>query len=201
MKAKSNIAGIILAAGESSRMKQIKQLMPWKDTTLLGNAIIEAKNTYLNDLIVVVGSQIDKIMPECIKHDVAYVENFEWSKGMGRSIAVGVNYLLKQGSTYDGILISLGDQPFIDSNYLNNLIDVYRNNIKGIVGTVYKNGVGVPAIFDQTYFMELSQLDKNEGAKSIIKNNGNDVFKIQPLGKEIDLDTLDAYNKAIKNIN
>ncbi|MBG7631334.1 MAG: NTP transferase domain-containing protein, partial [Bacteroidetes bacterium] len=56
MKTEGNIAMLILAAGESKRMNGIKQLLPWKNTTLLGNAIEQGLNSNVNLVYVVLGA-------------------------------------------------------------------------------------------------------------------------------------------------
>ncbi len=57
-----NIAVVILAAGESSRMKQAKQLLPWGTSTLLGNAIKEALESNSEKVYVVLGAKVPIIL-------------------------------------------------------------------------------------------------------------------------------------------
>ena len=56
-KVKKKIATIILAAGESKRMDGIKQLLPWKDSTLLGHAITQSLQSSTNEIYVVLGAK------------------------------------------------------------------------------------------------------------------------------------------------
>ena len=57
-----NIAVVILAAGESSRMQQSKQLLPWGTSTLLGNAINEALESNSEKVYVVLGAKVPVII-------------------------------------------------------------------------------------------------------------------------------------------
>lgn len=195
-----NIAILILAAGASSRMGQIKQLLPWKKTTLLGNAIENAQGIENSDIFVVLGAHSEKIKEGVGIKNVEYVTHTDWEKGLGSSIAYGIRHIVATERLYSGVLIMLCDQPLIDSVYLNTMVDIFVNKGKGIVATAYGNRVGVPAIFDKKYIPELIELREDEGAKKIIGKHKIDVLILKPGGKEIDLDTLEEYKNLISKI-
>ena len=195
-----NIAVVILAAGESSRMKQAKQLLPWGKTTLLGKAIKEALQSNSEKVYVVLGAKATTIQMQFKSTDVNWILNKNWKKGMGSSISCAINYLLQSNMNYDGILIMLCDQPLIDADYINKMIATFKRSNKGIVATVYEHSNGVPVLFDKKFLEDLSNLEGNIGAKEIITANSNGVIAINPYGKEKDLDTLEEYQQALKNI-
>ncbi len=192
----NKIAILILAAGEASRMGSIKQLLPWKNTTLLGNAIKNAKETK-TDVYLVLGANAAEIEKE-IKEDVFTIINSNWNIGLGSSIACGVAFIGMGTEEYDGVLIMLADQPFIDGNYLAKLTGLFSKKEKGIVATNYGNKLGVPAIFSKTYFKELQRLNNDFGAKDILKTNIADTISIDAKGKEKDIDTPEEYTKFLK---
>jgi len=191
----TNIAILILAAGAASRMGSIKQLLPWKTTTLLGNAITNAK-TITNNVYVVLGANAQEIKNKTVA-EVTYINNSDWSSGLGSSIACGVEAIVNKGQ-YAGVLIMLADQPLVDVNYINKLIDLFTKNDKGIIATNYGKKMGVPVIFNKTYFKELRNLKNDFGAKYILKNYNEDIISINPNGKEKDIDTPDDYQELLK---
>jgi molybdenum cofactor cytidylyltransferase len=195
-----NIAVVILAAGESSRMKQVKQLLPWGTSTLLGKAIKEAVQSNSERVYVVLGAKAETIQMQFNSTDVTWVLNKNWKKGMGSSISCAINYLIHLKTDYDGILIMLCDQPLIDADYINKMISTFKRSNKGIVATAYKHSNGVPVLFDKKYLEDLSNLEGNGGAKEIIAANSNNVIAINPNGKEKDLDTMEEYQQALKSI-
>ncbi len=195
-----NIAVVILAAGESSRMQQTKQLLPWGKSTLLGNAIKEALQSNSEKVYVVLGAKAETIQLQINSTDVIWILNKNWKKGMGSSISSAINYLVHLKTDYEGILIMLCDQPLIDADYINKMISTFKRANKGIIATSYKHRKGVPVLFHKKYFEDLSNLDGNLGAKKVIADNSKDVFDINPNGKEKDLDTLEEYQQALKNI-
>jgi molybdenum cofactor cytidylyltransferase len=105
------VAILILAAGNSSRMEdKIKQLLPWRQTTLLGHAIHEAKKLKAQAVYVVLGANAEIIKPTISEEDVLILEYKYWKQGIGTSIAFGVQQLVKENK-YDAVLIQLADQP------------------------------------------------------------------------------------------
>ena len=196
-----NIAVLILAAGTSSRMGRIKQLLPWRTTTLLGNAIENALGIENSDVFVVLGAHSEKIRERIGKANVVCLDHRDWKKGLGSSIAFGMRHVITAERTRPAVLILLCDQPLIDSVFLNTMVETFEKNKNGIVATAYGNRVGVPAIFDATYFSELRDLGEDKGAKNIIEKYKNDVLILKPDGKEIDLDTLEEYQSLISKIS
>jgi len=195
-----NIAVVILAAGESSRMRQAKQLLPWGKSTLLGNAIKEAVQSNSEKVYVVLGAKAETIQKQFNATEATWILNKNWKKGMGSSISCAINYILQSNMNYDGILMMLCDQPLIDADYINKMISTFERSNKGIVATAYKHSEGVPVLFDKKYLEDLSNLEGSIGAKQIIADNSKSVVAINPNGKEKDLDTMEAYKQALKNI-
>ena len=196
-----NIAVIILAAGASTRIGTPKQLLKWKNTTLLGHAIITAKKLNTKDIIVILGNNYALIKSKINNSGIQILNNKNWKNGLGNSIAFGVNNILENKSNIDGILIMLSDQPLIDSEYLNSLINKFIIGKHQIIATSYKSGKqGVPVLFDRIYFNELSKLNDDKGAKAIIEKYIKNVLVIN--GEQIvsDIDTLENY-KNLYNAN
>lgn len=185
---------LILAAGASTRMGgKTKQLLPWADTTLLGHAIQQATEVS-ETVVVILGAKSDMIEQQ-IPSQVETIVNPNWEQGMGSSISVGIKHLSNLGKAMDGILIMLGDQPFMDVGYLKELVRGFNNGEHSIVATSYGKRMGVPAIFKPTLVSELSGLDQDYGAKQIIEKYAHQAKAIDPDGKEIDIDTMETYHR------
>nr|WP_315149801.1 nucleotidyltransferase family protein [uncultured Flavobacterium sp.] len=189
------IALLILAAGESKRMNSIKQLLPWKNTTLLGNAIEQAIQSKGNAVYVVLGAQANQITPTIAHYQVQIIENTNWKNGLGNSIAAGVNYIKQNQQQCDAILITLADQPLVTSDYYNRLIDHYVQKEAKIIASETNNKPSVPALFDALYFDKLSQLHQDQGAKEILLAAQNDLY-VMPADTNLrDVDTQMEYEK------
>ena len=193
-------AVLILAAGSSSRMGRPKQLLPWGKTTLLQNALESAKASHGDEIIVVLGSN-SEIIEKTLPSDVVSVINTDWRNGMGSSISCGMHYLLKSKTKFNAVLVLLGDQPLIDSKYLNSMFSIFQSNEKEIVATDYKGRAGVPALFGGNYFKQLGQLNADFGAKELLAKNMVNIHLLKAGAKTADIDTetdyikLNQYNK------
>ncbi len=188
------IATIILAAGESKRMKDIKQLLPWKNSTLLENAIEQSKLSLSEDVFVILGAHKKTIINVIDTTGITIIDNPHWSLGMSTSIKAAFRYFLNNKLEYDAILIMLVDQPLLTFKHYNNLINKYINS-RNIITSSYEKGFGVPAIFDKAYFDRLVNLQNDQGAKKVIMNHLSDMIIVDSKNKTTDLDTRTEYLK------
>ncbi len=191
---RNNVSILILAAGASSRMKKTKQLLPWGKHSLIEHVLANAIASDAGKQYVLLGAQTDAIRTRIEDLPVQIIENKDWESGMGKSIAVGVQAILKQGNP-EAILILLCDQPLIDTSYINLLIQKLMENIDEfkIVGTQYRSRIGVPAIFSPDLYDELTTLKSDRGAAQLIADNSQFAISIDPKGKERDIDTWQDY--------
>ena len=185
---------LILAAGASTRMTRTKQLLPWGRYTLIEHVLKNAISSEASNQYVLLGAEIDAIRTKIEDLPVHIIENKEWESGLGNSIAVGVQAILKKENP-DAIVIMLCDQPLIDTPYINFMIHKLVENIDDlkIVGTQYGSRIGVPAIFSSELFSELTALKSDKGAAQLIADNFQFAIAIDPEGKEKDMDTWQDY--------
>jgi len=188
---KTNTAVCIVAAGTSKRMGEPKQLLRWGRHTLIAHAITHACKVSKH-VFVVLGAHYDKIMPTITGAQI--IHNRDWELGMGSSIAKGIHHITEVDS-FSHILIMLVDQPYLDAEYLNTMLDLVEKKPFGIVATAYDNKFGVPAIFSTTYFEELKQLNQDFGARKLLKKYRDDIVGVSPGNKTIDIDTPEAYSQ------
>ncbi|MEH6407632.1 MAG: NTP transferase domain-containing protein, partial [Leeuwenhoekiella sp.] len=126
--------------------------------------------------------------------NIKILDHQSWKNGIGSSIAFGVNYIYKEKDA-SAVLITLADQPFIDADYLNSLLQLYSLEKNTIVATKYLKNLGVPAIFPKKYFKKLTQLDKDYGAREILNDPETQVKSVDPKDRIADIDTLADYEK------
>ncbi|MGB5699782.1 nucleotidyltransferase family protein [Muriicola sp.] len=188
-----NIVALILAAGNSSRMGEAKQLLPWAQDTLLGNAIRMAARSQVKKVYVVLGAEAKRIKASLQGSEAEMIINQNWSRGMGTSISCGVTGILNSEIEPNAILVMLADQPFLDEDYLNLLMKHFKANDGRIIATKYGSKIGVPAIFDKSLYTALMDLDGVEGANVLIAHNKQVCFGVDPGKKALDLDTQEEY--------
>jgi len=188
---------IILAAGNSSRLGQPKQLLTFKDTTFLKNTI-EAASLLPNAIVVVVvGSRHELMIKELDSSKIKISFNENWEFGMSSSIVKGMNDLLLINPDIEKCIISVCDQPFISHSVFENLIEEYNKEGKGIVASSYAETVGTPVLFDKKYFKDLLELKGQEGAKKILAKFQNNLDTVSFERGNIDIDTPEDYDKLM----
>lgn len=193
----SNIAILLLAAGASRRMGQAKQLMAWQDTSLVEHQIKTLLPTGAS-IHIVLGAYAEKIRPLISDFSVTIYENPHWEKGMGTSLAFGVQHILENTTNTAGILIALVDQPLLKTSHFKTLIDTFTPNQHQIIcSTSDKGWSGPPIIFDRCYFEELMKQEGDHGAKNVTKKHKKAITFLT-LGSVLeDVDTPQAFAKAI----
>lgn len=185
-------AALILAAGNSSRLGQPKQLLVFEGKSLLKRAVEAAENSVCEKVFVVTGAYAEKIRVEI---DTKSTELFHtnWEKGMGSSVAFGLKEILKREEQFDAVVILLCDQPFVDATLIDDLIHQKNSDKKGIVVSAYADTLGAPVLYDQKYFPELLILSGHEGAKKILLKHPEDVVSVPFVLGKVDVDTREDY--------
>lgn len=188
---------VILAAGNSSRLGQPKQLLGYKDSTLLKNTIAEASLVPNAKIIVVTGANNQLIEDELDPSKIKISFNPDWESGMSSSIVNGLQKLLTLYPDYENCIFAVCDQPYVSSLIFENLIQEYVRTGKGIVASAYSETLGTPVLFHKKYFDALLELKGQEGAKKIISKFSDDVVSVLFEKGNIDIDTEDDYNKLM----
>ncbi|WP_276392096.1 nucleotidyltransferase family protein [Eudoraea chungangensis] len=189
---------LILAAGSSSRMGTMKQLLPWEGTTLLGHVVNTAINSNADNTVLVLGAKAEEIEKSIKPSLVNLVVNENWTKGMGSSIAKGVEYISQSLPDTKAVLILLADQPFINKNNLNTYLDKGNKFPKKIIATNYGLKHGVPALFPKSFFKQLITLNRDYGAREILETNRENILALKNNINLVDLDTMKKYHQLKK---
>ena len=186
---------LILAAGNSSRLGQPKQLLEFNGNTLLNHTLGQALKVS-SSTIVVTGSK--KIEIERELHPSRTCYNPKWEKGMGSSLNFGLQQLLSTFPDINNCIISVCDQPFINASIFRQLIEKQKFTDRGIVASAYSDTLGIPVLFAKKYFGELLKLSGNEGAKKLLLEFKEDVAEINFEEGATDIDTIADYEQLIK---
>ena len=194
------ISALILAAGESRRMgKQNKLLLPIGDEALLVKLVTSVCASDVGQVLVVIGHEAEKIMRELNELPLNFVYNPNFSEGMTTSIKYGVKAVSHE---CDGLLICLGDMPFINTSDINKLIHAYvKNRIKGkdlIVVPVFKRQRGNPVLFSIEFQNNILEHKKESGCKEVIMKNPDSVMEIEMDNENmlLDVDTMEDYQSV-----
>jgi molybdenum cofactor cytidylyltransferase len=177
---------LIPAAGASERLGQLKQLVEYRSETLIQNAVNAAQSTRPDEIIIVTGAHAHSIKAAVNNSHVRWVDNPQWSTGMGGSIAMGTAAISKNST---GLMILLSDQWRIQAKNLQALAETWQSNPECIV-VAESGGVYMPpVIFPASCFDQLRNLKGRHGARDLFKTQVNLLMPVPIKNAAFDLDT------------
>jgi molybdenum cofactor cytidylyltransferase len=173
-------AGIILAGGSSTRFGRPKQLLKHRGKYLLEYVLNAALESKLNHVVLVLGHEYQKILQTLVTgttHErLQLVINHHYLEGQSRSLKAG---LLKIRDTFPAVMFLLGDQPMLDSNTIDHMLDKFRKSGKDICVPVCNGKRRNPAIFNRVLFDQLMGIEGDIGARDIIRANPDRVLCVE----------------------
>jgi molybdenum cofactor cytidylyltransferase len=191
------ISAILLGAGKSKRMGVDKLSLPWGRKTVLEHCFEALVRSEANEVIVVLGIRNKKLKSLFRKRKVKTVVNPFFNSGMSTSIQRGLQAL---HPSFHGVLIALGDQPYLKTRTINGLIHAFEKGKRGIVVPSFRGRRGHPVIFHGRYKKELLDLKGDVGGRSIIERHPEDVrlVPVKSIGVVKDVDTWQDYKNQVR---
>jgi molybdenum cofactor cytidylyltransferase len=165
-------SAILLAAGTSSRMGELKALLPWGSSTLLAEQIRHIARSTIDELVIIVGFQKERLLSviqslqiELASHiHMKIICNEEYMQGKTSSIRLGIQHLAKKSKA----LCIIGvDQPV----QANTLVELFSNvQDKEIRVPTYQNRKGHPPLFTWHFYNDISSIsEKKEGLREVVQ--------------------------------
>lgn len=193
-----NVSGILLAAGESSRMHTPKGLLDWGGHTLIESQISSLQDAGVSEIIVVLGHYVSEFLSVLNNHSgkLHIIENPDYWRGKTTSIIKGLENVSVDTDTL--ILLAV-DQPR-PSNLIRDLLNSHRNSEAMITHPSYQGRGGHPLIFDKILFEEISKIDeKSQGIRSVVKKylHRINVMKVDDPIVRVDINTPEDYLYAL----
>ena len=177
------IAGILLAAGQSTRFGRQKLLEPWGDEPLVRSAARCLLDAGLQPVVAVV-SLDDRLRDALAGLPLTIVENAHPEEGISSSIAIGLRALPE---TAQAALIAVGDQPYMTAEAIEQLVDAFEPG--RIIVPRFGDHRGNPPVFDRRFFPELLALTGDQGGQRVITSHADSVTEVSlsaTLGDDID---------------
>ena len=191
------ISAVLLGAGESKRMGVNKLLLPWGRKTVLEHCFETLHRSKVQEVVIVLNLRNKEIINLFQGLKVKISVNPYSKRGMSTSIRKGLEAIHPR---CDGILIALGDQPFLKTRTINALIRAFDQGKEGIIIPSFQGRHGHPVIFHRRYKRELLNLKGDVGGRSIIERHPGDirVVPIKSVGVVKDIDTWQNYRRELR---
>ena len=193
-----NIKKILLAAGQSKRFGDKNKLLAVINGKPIINHILDTlyKIYDPSELIIILGHKHKIIKNLILNKDIKILENINYKKGIGTSIALGTSNL---DTEIDGVMIIPADMPYINSKDLINLEKKFIElNCVKVVMPEHNSRIGNPVILPRKYFNTLKSLKDDFGARSLIRKKDIITVKAE-FGTIFDIDTKEELAKTKAN--
>ncbi len=182
------LGAIVLAAGGSSRMGAAKQLLELDGRPLIARAVDSVLGSQARPVVVVLGSDADRVGAAIAGRPVRTVLNPDWRAGLASSIRVGLAAVLEDAPGIDAVLVALCDQPALSPEIIGRLAAVHRATGR-IAAARYGGTNGAPAVFGREHFAVLGTLTGDRGARGLLNGDPGRVAAVELPELGADLDT------------
>ena len=149
------IAGVILAAGDSSRMGFPKQLAEYKGKTIL-ETVVETVTSNLDETVVVLGHENDTITEKLDFKESTILINENWEEGIVSSIRTALFYL-SENNEIDSAMIFMADQPSVNNKIIDKLIKTKKKEDEVVISK-YRYKLNYPIIVPKYFWSKLELL-------------------------------------------
>ena len=162
------IKGILLAAGQSKRLKNENKLIKiFKNKPLINHALNSVKNSKIKKIIIILGYQFKEVKKKIKKNKkIIFVHNKDYKNGMSSSIKSGLKKISKKDK---GFIILQSDMPFVKTSDINKIYNSIIRKKYLVHALKYKNRIGNPIGFDISILNKFKKIRGNVGAKYMVK--------------------------------
>ncbi|SFE52693.1 nucleotidyltransferase family protein [Alteribacillus iranensis] len=204
---KPPVFAIILAAGTSSRMGDIKQMLPLQGKAMLQHVIDKVIKEDFTEIITVVGHEAKRIQAEIEGKDPRFQwkVNPDYKLGQSTSLRCGLETVIKQAESYPcHVMVFLADLPFLLPSTIR---DVYTKGIEVakmedkpfIVRPSYEDVKGHPVFFGNAENLSMDVLQGDEGGKPLMSQlHKKEILPVTDEGILLDIDHKKEYEMARK---
>jgi molybdenum cofactor cytidylyltransferase len=198
----TNTAGVLLAAGASTRMGKPKQLLPVKGEPMLSAVLREVLASDLERVVLVLGhraAEIRRTLGRTLRHPrLSVIENPSYPEGISSSIRAGLHEI-RNG--YDHVMMLLADMPFLDTGRINGLLHGCLKSESPLGAVAVAGRRSHPVMFSRELYDELENLRGDAGARSLFRKYADRVCLVAS-GEgydDRDIDTPEEYAAIEKN--
>jgi molybdenum cofactor cytidylyltransferase len=193
------LVAILAAAGISTRMGQNKILLNFRGKPLIVHAIDTLLASAVDEVVVVLGHEAEKVRAALEGRKVRFVENPDFREGLRTSVRAGIEAVSSHAGAF---MIYLADQPLLTPEEVNLLIRALteaRKVNKSIVVPFFCGRRGNPVILDCSYKEAILDVVGETGCRRVIKRNPEQVFVVEMETDHVvrDIDTMEDYRELV----
>jgi len=191
---RSGVAAILLAARAGSRFGGGKLLAELNDISLVEHVLVGLEASPVDEVVVVVGADAERVREACEPFGVRIGENAEWMEGQSTSVRVGLRAL---GPQVRAAVVLLADQPLVGAGAVARLVEAFERGAEVAVAT-YGGEPRNPVLFSREAWSLLEgELSGDEGARPFLRRHPELVTLVpcDEVGDPADVDTAEDLRR------
>lgn len=188
------VAGVVLAAGASTRLGRPKQLLKWRGHALVYHAAKVGVQAGLNPLIVVTGHAGEDVARAVEDLPVSCLKNSNWQAGQSTSVITAMQALPKD---VGAVIFLLADQPLIPVDLVRELIALHAESLPPIVAPLIDGQRSNPVLFDRKLFHDFAHLTGDRGGRVLFSRYPVSWLEWHQQGIDLDIDTEQDYKRLM----
>jgi molybdenum cofactor cytidylyltransferase len=187
------IAGLILAAGESSRMGTDKATLTYRGRTFLEGIVQTLEEAEIERIVVVLGHHAEEIQRKVKIGSAQVVLNPDYRSGQTSSLQAGLRALMADDP--EAIVFCLVDHPAVSPETVSRLVATFRDCGAPVVIPTYQGRRGHPVLIGRQVFAELLELACDAGADSVVRRYrpATQFVEVEDEGVVVDVDDRESY--------
>jgi molybdenum cofactor cytidylyltransferase len=189
------VSAVILAAGRALRMGEQKLFLPLNDKPVLQWVLQSALAANLHELVCVV-RDLKPVRERIVLTDdrLHWLVNYGADGGQSTSVIAGL-WAIDPRS--EGALFMVGDQPLINKDLIDSLIDEFQSSSALIVAPAFQGQARNPVLFRRELFPELLQLKGDRGGRALIEKHRQEAVLVEWRDEIpfMDLDVREDYER------
>ena len=164
------VAGVLLAAGESSRFGEANKLLASLDgRPVVAHAVAPLVAARVDPVVVVVGFEADRVRAALAEYPVEFVDNPAYADGQSTSVQAGIAALDER---VDAAVVALGDMPYVTPESVRALLDTFEAGAGDVLAAA-DNGIrGNPVLFGRDWFDALADVSGDIGGRDLVREHG-----------------------------
>ncbi|MEL7642577.1 MAG: nucleotidyltransferase family protein [bacterium] len=194
------LAAIVLAAGLSSRMKENKLLLPWKNSTVIGWVVSQLVKAGMRRIFVVTGRDANDVESLTSFPGVKHIYNKLYADGeMLHSLQAGLKMLPGE---VDAALVVLGDQPQIEIETIQLVARAFEDNPNcKLILPSFQNRRGHPWIVARELWDEIISMEPPDNLRTFLQRYSDEITYVLVNTTTIfaDIDTPQDYQESLKH--
>lgn len=194
----ASVAGVVLAAGTSTRFGRNKLLLVLDGESLARRAARTAIAAELDPVIVVLGHEAERVREEISDLPVRTIVNSDYARGINTSLAAGVAAVPAEA---EAVVVLLADMPHVTAGMVSRVVQAFRDTLAPIIASRYEGAQAPPTLYARSLFGELGGSEGEGSGKSVVRRHASELVAIDwPKRALADVDREEDWDRLLATL-